>query len=87
MGRAMEKDWPKRPSGRQLQEARKKTLRGPQHLLLRQSVSMHTWGRQGLCKPTSYTIFMLNTQWVRAATSKKSYVYARKVASVISNSL
>ena len=28
-GRVMEKDWPKRPSDRQLQEAPKKTLIGP----------------------------------------------------------
>ena len=29
MGRAMEKDWPKRPSDHQLQEAQKRTLIGP----------------------------------------------------------
>ena len=41
-GRVMEKDWPKRPSDCQLQEAPKKTLIGPQLLGLRQSMSLHT---------------------------------------------
>ena len=46
-GRATEKDWPKRPSDGQVQEAQKKTLIGPYLLRQRQSVSLHTWRRQG----------------------------------------
>ena len=35
-------------------------------------MSLHTWHSQGPCKPSSYTTFMLNTHWGRAATGKKS---------------
>ena len=67
----MEKDWPKRPSNHQLQEAGKKTLIRPQLLRWRQSMSLHTWCHQGPCKPSSCANFMLNPQWSRATTGKK----------------
>ena len=54
----------------------------------RQSMFLHTWCLQGPCKPSSCTTFMFNSHWGRAATDKKeSRVYARRVASVVSNSL
>ena len=68
----MEKDWPKRPSDCQLQEARKKTLIGPSLLWQRQSVSQHTWCLQGPRKPSSCATFTLSSHWGRAATGKKS---------------
>ena len=71
MGRAMQKDWPKKPFDCQLQEARKKTLREPLLLRWRQSMALHTWHRQGPCKPSSCAIFMLSSHWGRAATGKK----------------
>ena len=71
MGRATEKYWPKRPSDHQLQEAQKKTRIGPKLLHWRQSVSLHTWHRQGPHKPSSWATFTLNSHWGRAATGKK----------------
>ena len=70
MGRAREKDWPKRPSDCQLPKAWKKILMGPWLLQQRQSVSLHTWHRQGLCKPSSCSTFTHNSHWGRAATGK-----------------
>ena len=52
----------------------------------RQSVSVHTRRH----KPSSYTTFLLNSHWGRAAQTKKekkSWVYACRVTSVVSNSL
>ena len=72
MGGAIEKDWPKRPSDRQLQEAQKMTLIGPYLLPWRHSVSLNTWRHQGPHKPSSCTTFTLNSHWGRAATGKKS---------------
>ena len=69
----MEKDWPKRPSDCQLQEAQKKTDRTITPVM-EQSMSLHTWHSQGPCKPSSCTTFMLNTHWGRAATGRKSLV-------------
>ena len=40
-------------------------------LLQRQSVFLHTWHHQGPCKPSSCTLFTLNSHWGRAATVKK----------------
>ena len=68
--RATEKDWQKRPSDHQLQEAWKKTLIGPELPGWRQS--LHTWCRQGPRKPSSCATFTLNCYWGRAATGKKS---------------
>ena len=34
-------------------------------------MSLHTWHRQGPCKPSSCTTFMLNSHWGRAATGRK----------------
>ena len=34
-------------------------------------MSLHTWRRQGPHKPSSCTIFILNSYWGRAATGKK----------------
>ena len=62
-GGAMEKDWLKRPSDHQVQETRKKTLR--------QSMSLHTWHRQGPHKPSSCATFTLNSHWGRATTGQK----------------
>ena len=52
-------------------------------------MSLHTWHRQGPCKPSSCATFMLNSHWGRATTSKKkkSCLYAHRIASVVSNSL
>ena len=47
-------------------------------------MSLHTWRRQGPHKPSSCTPFMLNPHWGRAATGKKSFVHACRVASVMS---
>ena len=85
MGRAREKDWPKRPSDHQLQKARKKTLIGLKFLQLRQSVPLHTWHHQDPHKPSSCATFTLNSHWGRAATGKKkSCFYVCRVTSVVS---
>ena len=68
----MEKDWPKRPSDHQLQEAQKKTLIGLLRLWWRQPVSAHTSHHQSTCKPSSCATFMLNSHWGRAAAGKKA---------------
>ena len=71
MGGAEEKDWPKRPSDRQLQEAQKK---GSDRVLtpaVEASVSLHTWRRQGPHKPSSCATFTLNPHGGRAAPGKK----------------
>ena len=53
-----------------------------------QSMSLHNWHHQGPYKPSSCVIFMLNSYWGRAATGKKkSCVYARRVASIMSDAL
>ena len=70
MGGTMEKDWPKRPSDRQLQKAWKKTdkaLRPAAEavLILAQLVP------PGSCKPSICTIFTLNSHWGRDATGKR----------------
>ena len=83
----MEKDLLKRPSDCQLQEAQKKALIEPWLLWWRQSMFLHTWRCQVPLNPSSCAIFMLNYLWGRAATGKKSYAYARRVASVMSNPL
>ena len=70
-GRATEKDWPKRPSDGQLQEAWKKTPTGPYPLRQTQSVTQHTWHHQGPRKPSSCATFTLNPLGGRAATGKK----------------
>ena len=76
-GGATEKDWPKRPSEGQLQEARKKTPIGPGLLRRRQSVSLHAWRHQGPRKPSSCAPFTLSSRWGRAATGKESLVSVR----------
>ena len=87
MGRATEKDWPKKPSDCQLQETQNKTLIGPELLRQRQSVSLHTCC-PGSCKPSSCATFTLNPHWGRAAAGKKmSCIYACRVALILSNSL
>ena len=85
----MEKGWPKRPSEHQLQEARKKTLIGPELLEQRQSVSPHTSCHQGPCKPSSCATFTLNSNGGRAATGKRqnSHVSVHRVTLVVSNIL
>ena len=81
------RDWSKRPSEGQLQEARKKTLIGPGLLRRRQSVSLHAWRHQGPRKPSSCAPFTLSSRWGRAATGKeKSCAYACRVTSVVSDS-
>ena len=75
-GRAMENDWPKRPSDHQLQEARKKALIGPELLWRRQSMSLHTWCHQGPCKRSSCDTFMLNSHWGRVATVSPASMHA-----------
>ena len=51
-------------------------------------MSLYTWHHQGLHKPSSCAIFMLNSHWGRAATDKKSLVSMRTgSASVVSDSL
>ena len=40
-------------------------------------MSLHTWHRQGPHKPSSCTTFILNCQWGRAATGKKSLASVR----------
>ena len=46
---------------------------------------MHPWCHRGPPKPTSCTTFTLNSHWGRAATGKKSCIYACRVASVVSD--
>ena len=67
----MAKDWPKRPSDFQLQEIRQKTDRAITPAVEAGHV-LNTWRRQGPRKPSSYTTFMLNSHWGRAATGQKS---------------
>ena len=84
----MEKYWPKRSSYRQLQEAQKKTLIGPELLQWRQSVSLHIWRCQGPCQPSSCATLTFNSHWSTAATGKKkSCICACRVALVVSDSL
>ena len=69
-GRATEKDWPKRPSDLQLQEAGKKTDRA----LTPAAEAVHAPAPlvpPGPRKPSSGTPFTLNSHWGRAATGKK----------------
>ena len=70
-GRATEKDWPKRPSDRQLQEARKKDS---EKVTSPSAEAVHVPAHlepPGSSKAKQYTIFMLNSPWGRAATGKK----------------
>ena len=55
------KDWPKRL---------KKTLVGPYLLRWRQSVSLHTWHRQGPHKPSNCATFMLNSHQAELPQAK-----------------
>ena len=48
-------------------------------------MSLNTWCPQGPCKSSSCTTFTLNSHWGRAATGKKSCIYACRVASVVSD--
>ena len=51
-------------------------------------MSLHTWHRQSLRKPSSCATFALKSHWGRAATGKKkSCIYACRVASVLSDPL
>ena len=50
-------------------------------------MSLQTWHHQGSHKPSSCTTFTLNSHSGRAATGKKSCIYARRVTLVMSNSL
>ena len=48
-------------------------------------MSLHTWCRQGTCKPSSCATFTLNSHWGRAATGKKlSFIYVCRITSVMS---
>ena len=73
MGGATEKDWPKKPSDRWLEEAQKHSDRAITPAV-GQSVSLHIWHHQGLCKTSSCTTLTLNSHWGRAATGKKKKV-------------
>ena len=86
MGRATEKDWPKRPSDRQLQEAQKDSNRAitpvaeadlvPAHLVLPGS-------------PQAKKLCYLHAQLSLGQSyhrQKTSWTYKRRVASVLSNS-
>ena len=65
-----------------------KSLIGPNSFWQRQFLSLHTWRHQGPCNPSSCATFTLNPHWGRAASGKnQSCIYARRVASVMSNSL
>jgi len=88
MGRVMEKDWPKRPSDHQLQEAQKKdsdraitpaaeAVHVPAHLV--PSGSLQT---KQLCH--LHTQLSLGQSCHR---QKKSCIYTRRVALIMSNSL
>ena len=87
LAEAMEKDWPKRPSDRQLQEARKKTDRAitpgveavhvPEHLALPGS-------------PQAKQLCQLHVQLSLGQSChrhKKCCMYAYRVALVVLNSL
>ena len=50
-------------------------------------MSLHTWHRQGPHKPSSWTTFTLTSHWGRTATGKKSCVYVRRIALVVSDPL
>ena len=73
MGGATEKDWLKRPSDRQLQEAQKKTERTVTPVVEAVCVPAHL-ALPGPCKPNGYTTFTLNSHWGGAATGKKKKV-------------
>ena len=91
MGRATEKDWPKRPSDRQLQDARKKdsdraitpeaeAVRVPAHLAppgSLQAKQLHHLHAQ----------LSLGQSCHRQKKKKKSCIYVQRVALVVSNSL
>jgi len=66
----MEKDWPKRPSDRQLQEAQKDSERAVSPVA-EAVMSLHTWRHHSPHKPGSCATFMLNSHWDRAAAGKK----------------
>ena len=93
MGRAMEKDWPKKPSGHQLQEARKKdsdraitpaveAVCVPEHSVLPVSLQAkqlhHLHGQLSLGQ---------SCHRQKKKKKKKSCVYVGKVTSVLSSSL
>ena len=84
MGKATEKDWPKRLSDHQLQEVRKKTLIVPWLLWWRQSVSLHIWRCQGARKPSSCATF---TSALSCHRWRKALRLRTQVASVVSSSL
>ena len=88
MGGATEKDWLKRPSDHQLQEAQKKTERTVTPVVEAVCVPAHL-ALPGPCKPNGYTTFTLNSHWGGAATGKKkkSCIYAHRVTLVMSNCL
>ena len=50
-------------------------------------MSLNTWHRQGPHKPSSWTTFTLTSHWGRTATGKKSCVYVRRIALVVSDPL
>ena len=77
MGGATEKDWPKRPSDHQLQEARKKDSDRTITPVVEAVRVPNTWHHQGPCKPSSCATFTLNSHWGRAATGKKSLASMR----------
>ena len=94
-GSITEKDWPKRSSDRQLQEAQKKADR----VITPEAEAVGVPAHQGQvlgtitlgpCKPSSCATFTFNSHWGRAATGKKekkSCAYTHRVASVMSSSL
>ena len=68
--------------------AQKEILIGPSLLWWRQSMFLHSWCRQGPCKPSSCATFTLNSHWGTATTGKKKLcAYAHKVALVVSDFL
>ena len=76
MGRATEKDWPKRPSDRQLQRGSKKDS---DRAITPVAEAVRVPTGQAAASPS---------HWGRAATGKKkSCVYVRRVALVVSDSL
>ena len=50
-------------------------------------MSLHSWHHQGPHKPNSCATFPVNSHWGRAATGKKSHVYAHRVTLGVPNSL
>ena len=69
MGRATEKDWPKRPSDHQLQEALEKTDRAV--ILVAEAVHVPAHlAPLGPCKPSSCATFTLKSHWGTTATAK-----------------